>query len=148
MSSEFETIYQLIESKTFYDPSKNPTYNYKTILDEPLTDLYELSLVDYQINLPENFDVSNNHPFILLKVNDFELVKHNKVPKIFKTIPTKKPCDTNVCHHSTVKLSNSDCNISQIHIQICNLDGNFLEDIKDCHNSFLFRGKRKIQRTF
>lgn len=165
MSCEFENIYFLIDSKTAKTEAlveKFKTYNYNTVLNETLTDIYELSLVDYQINLPTDFDKSGKNPFILLKVNDFELVKHNKVPKIFKTIPSKKPSDTNICHHSTLKLANQQCNISHIHIQICDLNGNFIEKIdptpptpppqsdspesKSLHNSFLFRAKRRIVR--
>lgn len=144
----------------FYNISTFDSNNDLVKIPENLTIGYNIdpTITDFSFNSQIKLDgqdiLFNNsylmsqksHPSFLLQVNDFELVNHQRIPNIFKTIPFEKLCDHTREPH-TVVMNNDNSNINAIRIQLKRLDGNHLTEIDGIHgkfhNSFMFAVQTK-----
>lgn len=89
-----------------------------------------------------------DEPCILLKINDYEVVKHPRIKNIFRAISFKDLSDRNISN-SVFRMSNNNSSINSINIELKGLDDEYLTGLDDgtgnnkYHNSFLFEIKTK-----
>ena len=126
------------------DTNANPG-SYRVDLDEPLKNVAEIRLLDYNISLPPSV-VKGDNPTIYLTVNDFARVSHQnrEISNIFYAIPFNKLAETSL---RTVSFAPHNKHINSITISLHVYDStnqkmvllNAIETTTVYHHSFLFK---------